>query len=93
MKTFIRGLSKAFIYIFITAVLAGILVGGVGGLFMMARAAAPWVVLAGLIIYGLIKLADKAEAAEAEENQSLNLARAMQAAREGNNGDSGPIIP
>lgn len=93
MNAFTRGLAKVFLWIFLSAIIAGVLVGGVGGLFVLARALAPWAVGAGLIIYGLIRLAQKAEAAEAEENQSLNLARAIHASEQANKDDTGPIIP
>ncbi len=93
MKTFIKGLTRVYLYIFITAVLAGLLVGGAGGLFGISRAVAPWVVGFGLVLWFLMKLADAAEKAESEDNQSLNLAKAMRAARQGQSNDSGPIIP
>lgn len=96
MKRFTRNLLKVFMYLFATAAVAGFAVGGVGGMFAVGRALAIPIVIGGMIIYGLILLVRHAEKAETEENQTLNLAKAMRdakAATASPNADSGPIVP
>lgn len=93
MKRSYRIALKVFAYIFATAALAGFTVGGIGGMFAVARALAPFIIVVAAVVYGLVVLVRKAEQAEKEENQTLNLAKAVRDAKMASESQSGPIIP
>lgn len=83
MKTLTRFLFKAFLFVITTAAIVGVFLGGIAVVFVFARWAAPVVVVAAVLVWSLMRAA---KYAEDEENQALNLAKAMREQKEANKG-------